>query len=224
MSRFKRLKVCASLEQAGVIPVFYHPDVETAINVVKACAAGGANCIEWTNRGDRAHEVFRELELYCIKNLPEVVLGVGSIVDAPTAALYIQLGASFVVGPLLDEETAVMCNKRKVAYSPGCGSMTEIGKAHALGVEIVKIFPGSEVGGPAFVKSALGPCPWTSIMPTGGVDPSRESLKEWFSSGITCAGMGSKLITSEAIKNKDWKGITDKIIEVRSIIKEIRGF
>ncbi|MHC4885692.1 MAG: bifunctional 4-hydroxy-2-oxoglutarate aldolase/2-dehydro-3-deoxy-phosphogluconate aldolase [Planctomycetota bacterium] len=224
MARFERLTVYGGLKAAGVIPVFYHPDAKVAIEVVKACAAGGANCIEMTNRGDAAIDVFREIEAYCRENLPEVIMGVGSICDPGTASLYINYGANFIVGPLLDEDTAIACNKRKVAYSPGCGSLTEIGQAHALGVEIVKIFPGSQVGGPAFVKAAKGPCPWTSIMPTGGVDPTRESLEAWFGAGITCAGIGSKLITKEILESQNYGEITEKVKEVKATIKEIRGF
>jgi 2-dehydro-3-deoxyphosphogluconate aldolase/(4S)-4-hydroxy-2-oxoglutarate aldolase len=137
--------------------------------------------------------------------------------------MYIAAGADFVVGPLLDEETAVLCNSRKIPYSPGCGSVSEIRKAHKLGVDIIKIFPGAQVGGPAFVKVVKGPCPWTEIMPTGGVSPTKESLSEWFGAGIVCAGMGSKLITREFLAAKDYTGITKKVKETIDLIKQIRG-
>jgi 2-dehydro-3-deoxyphosphogluconate aldolase/(4S)-4-hydroxy-2-oxoglutarate aldolase len=210
------------MEKVGLIPVFYHEDVETAKGIVDACADGGAVCVEMTNRGDGAIGVFKELEIFCKKNRPEVILGVGSIVDAPTAALYIAQGANFVVGPCLDEETAILCNKRKIPYSPGCGSVTEIHNAEALGVEICKIFPGKEMGGPGFVKSIKGPCPWTSIMPTGGVEPTKESLGEWFSAGVSCVGIGSNLITKEIIKNKDFTKLSQDVKQVIKWIKEIR--
>jgi 2-dehydro-3-deoxyphosphogluconate aldolase / (4S)-4-hydroxy-2-oxoglutarate aldolase len=222
MARFKRMQVLNKLEQIGLVPVFYTPDIDEAKNIVKSCAEAGALCVEMTNRGDRAIEVFNELEKFAIKEFPEIILGVGSIVDAPTAALYIAYGANFVVGPVLDKETAVMCNKRKIPYMPGCGSATEIHEAEALGVEICKVFPGEEVGGPSFIKAVKGPCPWTSIMPTGGVDPTRESLKEWFEAGITSAGIGSKLITKEILKNKDFKKLTENIKSVLDIIKEVK--
>lgn len=222
MARFSRLKTLTTMIEIGVIPVFYNPDVETSKNVVKACANGGAVCIEMTNRGDGAIDVFRELEKYLIENRQEVILGAGSIIDAPTAAAYISHGANFIVGPLLDEETAILCNKRKIPYSPGCGSVTEIHKAHSLGVEICKVFPAGQVGGPPFVKSVKGPCPWTSIMPTGGVSPTKESLTDWFSAGVTCVGIGSKLITKEIIKNKDYRKLTSEVRRVINLIKEIR--
>ncbi len=210
------------MKQIGLVPVFYHPEAEVARHVVQACADGGAQAIEFTNRGDRALGVFTELAAYRDAERPEVMLGVGSIYDAPTAALYLGAGADFIVGPLLDEETARLCNSRKIPYSPGCGTVTEIHKAHLLGVEIVKLFPG-EVGGPGFVASVRGPCPWTEIMPTGGVAPTKESLTAWFQAGIACAGMGSKLITKELVAARDWSGITAKVRETISLIRQIRG-
>ena len=223
MALHKRLDVLATMKQIGLIPVFYNGDFETVKNIAIACAEGGAKCIEFTNRGDRAIDVFRQLAIFRDSERPDLILGVGSICDGPTAAMYIAAGTDFVVGPLLDEETAKLCNKRKIPYSPGCGSMTEIHKAHELGVEICKLFPGGQVGGPAFVKAAKGPCPWTEIMPTGGVSPTQESLSEWFNAGIVCAGMGSKLITTELVVAKDWAGITKKVKETIELIKQIRG-
>jgi 2-dehydro-3-deoxyphosphogluconate aldolase/(4S)-4-hydroxy-2-oxoglutarate aldolase len=222
LARFSRLKTLIEMENIGVIPVFYNSEIEVAKNIVKACAEGGAICIEMTNRGDGAIDIFKELELFCKSSLPEVILGAGSIVDAPTAALYIGYGANFIVGPVIDEETAILCNKRKIPYSPGCGSATEIQKAHALGVEFCKLFPGTQVGGPAFVKAMKSPCPWTSIMPTGGVSPTEESLKDWFTSGVACVGMGSNLITKESIKNKNYSQITSDMKKVIHLIKDIR--
>lgn len=223
MARYRRLQTLNAMTDIGLVPVFYVPNIDVAKGVVKACVEGGARCVEMTNRGDRAPEVFKELEAYCAAELPEAILGVGSVVDAPTAALYIAYGANFVVGPCLDEETAYLCNKRKIPYSPGCGSASEIHRAEALGVEICKIFPGGQVGGPAFVKAVRGPTPWTSIMPTGGVSPTRESLTEWFEAGITCAGIGSKLITKEIVANRDFDALAKKVRETVTLIQEVRG-
>ncbi len=223
MALHTRLETLSEMKTIGLVPVFYNPDFDVAKNIATACVDGGAKCIEFTNRGDRAIEVFTQLSKFRDAEKPELVLGVGSICDAPTAAMYIAAGADFVVGPLLDEETAKLCNKRKIPYSPGCGSMTEIHKAHSLGVEICKIFPGAQVGGPAFVKAVKGPCPWTDIMPTGGVAPTKESLTEWFGAGIVCVGMGSKLITKELLAAKDYAGISKKVKETIEIIKQIRA-
>ena len=223
MARFKRLEVLNAMVQTGVVPVFYHADIETAVSIVRACADGGACAVEFTNRGDGAPAVFAELVKRFAGERPEVILGAGSIVDAPTAALYLSAGANFIVGPVLNAEVARVCNRRKVAYSPGCGTVSEISAAEELGAEIVKIFPGKEVGGPAFVKNLLGPCPWTSLMPTGGVEATRESLEAWFASGVACVGMGSKLITKEAVAAGDFAGIARNVAQVLAWIRQVRS-
>ena len=223
MAKYDRMTVLNTIAGVGVVPVFYNKDPQVAIDVIKACADGGARCVEFTNRGDLAWKVFVEAQEYILANDLDIILGVGSIVDAPTAGLYISSGANFVVGPLLNPDVAKMCNRRKVPYSPGCGSASEIGQAEELGVEIVKVFPGKEVGGPAFVKSILGPCPWTRIMPTGGVDATRESLEEWFTAGVTCVGVGSNLVNKEIIANKDYKTLTKNVKQIVGWIEEIRA-
>jgi len=218
-----RLAVLAAMMEQGVIPVFYHPDVEVCINVIQACANGGAKCIEFTNRGDFASHVFLEVTRHFVKADPSVIMGVGSIIDAPTAAIYIANGTNFVVGPMLNAEVAKLCNRRGLPYSPGCGSATEVSYAQELGCEIVKVFPGSCVGGPEFVANIKGPMPWTKLMPTGGVDPTEESLTKWFKAGIVACGIGSNLITADLLKAKDYAGIEKKVAETIAIIRKIRG-
>lgn len=222
MARYLRLETLTAMKQIGLVPVFYNPDSDIAKKIASACADGGARAIEFTNRGDRAIDVFSQLTTFRDRERPGIILGVGSVCDASTAAMYINAGADFVVGPVLDEETAAVCNKRKIPYSPGCGTVTEIHRAHLLGVDICKIFPGTQVGGPAFVKAVKGPMPWAELMTTGGVAPTKESLTEWFSSGIVCAGMGSKLITKELVAAKDFQGLTKKIENVIDMIRSIR--
>lgn len=223
MARFSRLKVLNSMVHTGLVPVFYNADLEVAKDVVKACSDGGASVVEFTNRGDFAPEVFKELVQYGAEACPDVILGVGSVIDAPTAAMYIAYGANFVVGPTLNADIAKLCNRRKIPYCPGCGSASEISYAEELGVEIVKVFPGNTVGGPSFVKAVLGPCPWTRIMPTGGVDATEESVKGWFGAGVTCVGMGSRLITKELVAAGDFDGISKKVAQILAWIKEARG-
>ncbi len=218
-----RMAVLTAIMDQGVIPVFYHPDAEVCKKVIQACADGGAPCIEFTNRGDFASHVFYEVTKHFAEADPRVIMGVGSIVDAPTAGIYIANGAKFIVGPILNADVAKVCNRRKIPYSPGCGSASEISYAEELGCEIVKVFPGSSVGGPDFVKAVLGPMPWTRIMPTGGVDPDEASVKKWFGAGIVAAGMGSKLITQELLDAGDYAGITAKVRETVDLIKKVRG-
>lgn len=222
MARFKRMTVLNTILELGLVPIFYNGDLEVAKQIVAACVKGGSRVVEFTNRGDFAFQVFTALAQHVAQAEPDVILGVGSVMDAPTAALYISAGASFVVGPVLNPEVARLCNRRKVAYVPGCGSATEISQAEELGVEIVKVFPGDSVGGPAFVKAVLGPCPWTLIMPTGGVDPTEESVRAWFKAGVACVGIGSKLITKELVAARDFDALSKKVAQVLAWIKEVR--
>jgi len=223
MARFKRLETLNAIVSGGLVPVFYEPDVEVAKQIVAAVADGGCRVCEMTNRGDQAYVVFQELVKHFAKARPDFILGVGSICDAPTAALYIANGANFVVGPTLDEATGRLCNVRKIPYSPGCGSASEIQRAHELGVEICKVFPGGEVGGPGFVKAVLGPCPWTSIMPTGGVETTEEGVSAWIKAGCVALGIGSNLITKEAVAKKDFAAITAKTRQVMEWIQKARS-
>jgi len=218
-----RLSVLTAMIDQGVIPVFYHPDAEVCRKVIQACANGGAKCIEFTNRGEFAAHVFLEVAQHFAAADPSVIMGAGSVVDAPTAGLYIANGAKFIVGPLTNPDVARLCNRRKIAYSPGCGSATEIGYAEELGCEIVKLFPGDSVGGPAFVKAMLGPCPWTKIMPTGGVDATEDSLTKWFKAGVACVGIGSKLITKEMLDAQDYAAVEQRVRETIALIRKIRG-
>lgn len=223
MARFPRMDVLNAMVRIGVVPVFYHEDAEVAKKIVAACSEGGAKVVEFTNRGDLAYQVFGELVRHFAKADPSVILGVGSVVDAPTAGLYISSGANFVVGPTLNPEVARLCNRRKVAYSPGCGSASEISEAEELGVEIVKVFPGGEVGGPNFVKAVLAPMPWTRIMPTGGVQATEESVAAWIKAGCACLGMGSDLVKKEWVAAGDYGAISERVSKVIGWVRKARG-
>jgi 2-dehydro-3-deoxyphosphogluconate aldolase/(4S)-4-hydroxy-2-oxoglutarate aldolase len=217
------MKVLNTMMETGIVPLYYNKHAEIVKQVVKACYDGGARVFEFTNRGDFAHEVFADVNKWSAAECPEMILGVGSIIDSATAALYIQLGANFLVSPLLNPDIAKTCNRRKIPWLPGCGSVSEINLAEELGVEIVKIFPGKEVGGPSFVSAVKGPCPWTSIMPSGGVSPDKENLSAWFKAGATCVGLGSQLFPAEVISNGKYNLIEDKVREVMSIVNELKN-
>ena len=205
-----------------MVPVFYHADLETAKAVVKACYEGGVRAFEFTNRGDFAHEVFDELVKYANKELPGMIMGIGSIVDPATAALYLQLGANFVVGPLFNPEIAPVCNRRLVPYCPGCGTVSEVGKAQELGCDLCKVFPGDVVG-PNLIKGLMAPMPWSKLMVTGGVSPDEANLTSWFKAGVFCVGMGSKLFPNDVIAAENWQAISDKCAEALGYIAKVRG-
>lgn len=221
MANFSRLEVAEVMKQTGLVPLFYNGDIEVSKKVVKAVYDGGARLLEFTARGDFAHEVFGELNKYVLKELPGMIMGVGSVTDAASASRFMALGANFIVTPVLREDIAIVCNRRKVMWSPGCGSLTEICRAEELGCEVVKLFPGG-IYGPDFVKAIKGPQPWTSIMPTGGVSPTKENLEGWFKAGVTCVGMGSKLIAKNAEGNYDLAKIESDTKNALGIIKSLR--
>ncbi|MFT6796829.1 MAG: 2-dehydro-3-deoxyphosphogluconate aldolase/(4S)-4-hydroxy-2-oxoglutarate aldolase [Maribacter sp.] len=222
MAQYSRIEVATLMKETGMVPLFYHSDIALGKKVLKACYDGGARLMEFTARGDFAFEVFSELNKYAIAELPGMILGVGSITDAGAASMFMQMGANFIVTPSLREDIAIVCNRRKVLWSPGCGSLTEINKAEELGCEIIKLFPGSTYG-PGFVKAIKGPQPWTNIMPTGGVSTEESNLKGWFDAGVTCVGMGSQLISKEVLANKDFKGLEKKVRDTLNLIKKLRN-
>jgi len=221
MAQYTRLEVIEQMKESGMVPLFYHKDIGVAKAVLKACYDGGARLMEFTSRGDFAFEIFNQLIKYAIKELPGMILGVGSVTDAAAASQYMLAGANFIVTPVFREDIAIACNRRKVLWSPGCGSLTEIARAEELGCELVKLFPGSTYG-PGFVKAIKGPQPWTSIMPTGGVSTEVKNLKAWFDAGVTCVGMGSKLISKEILAEESYSKLTQDVRKTLEVIQELK--
>lgn len=222
MAQFNRLTVYNVIIEDGLIPLFYNQDAEKTKKVAEALVKGGSRVLEFTNRGDLAIEVFSELIKYSIKEYPNLIVGVGSVIDAPTAAIYIDYGANFIVGPSFDEKIARLCNKRKIAYIPGAATTTEISLAEEFGAEIVKIFPGSTLGGPDFVKNILGPMPWSKLMPTGGVTAEESNIEAWFNAGVACIGMGSKLISNKLVSEGKYEKIASLTSKVLKIIRNVK--
>ncbi len=222
MAKFSKMAVLTAMKSTGAVPVFYHKDAEVAKSVLKACYDGGVRVFEFTNRGDFALDVFVELVKYAAKETPEMILGVGSIVDAPTAAIAMQYGANFVVGPYLNAEVAKLCNRHLVPYTPGCGSVTEIGYAQELGCDLTKVFPAGNVGGPSFIKNIMAPLPWTNVMATGAVEPTEENLTAWFKAGVMCVGLGSQLFPKSDIEAGNWGAITERCRFALDIISKLK--
>src|SRR5690606_4706495 len=220
MAKFARTEVIQTMLAQRLVPLFYHPDVETGKAILTACYEGGARLMEFTNRGDFAQDVFAELNKFVLKEIPEMVMGIGSVNDAPTAGMYMQLGANFIVGASFREDIARICNRRKILYVPGCGSLTEIGTAEEMGCEFVKLFPGS-VYGPGFVKAIKGPSPWTKIMPTGGVATDEANLKGWFDAGVSAVGMGSQMISKDVITNQNWDVLAQRVKDTLALIEKL---
>ncbi len=223
MAKFSRMDVLTNVIETGLVPIFYHADAEVTRKVVAACVEGGVRGVEFTNRGDFALNVFTDVAQYFGKNNNRVILGAGTIVDAPTAAAYLNNGANFVVSPSFNPDVAKICNRRKVAYMPGCGTVSEINNAEEYGVEIVKVFPGESVGGPSFVKTVLGPCPWTRMMVTGGVEATEASVTAWFKAGVTAVGIGSDLIRKEWLAAGNYDAISERVSQVLGWIKAAKG-
>ena len=209
MAKFNKIDTINLIRTTGIVPVFYNADVEITKKVVKACYDGGIRAFEFTNRGDGAHKVFEAVLPFVRSECPEMAFGAGTILDAPTAAMYIQMGADFLVSPCMAEDVVSLANRRGVPYSPGCGTVTEIVRAMELGCELVKVFPAGTVGGPAFVKNILAPLPWAMVMATGAVEPAEDNLRAWAASGVTAVGMGSKLFPKDKIAAGDWAGISE---------------
>ncbi|MDL2310146.1 bifunctional 4-hydroxy-2-oxoglutarate aldolase/2-dehydro-3-deoxy-phosphogluconate aldolase [Parabacteroides sp. OttesenSCG-928-B22] len=222
MAKFNKLQTLEAMRSTGMVPVFYHADIEIAQQVLKACYAGGVRVFEFTNRGDFAQDVFAALVKYAQKECPEMILGIGSIVDPATAALYLQLGANFIVGPLFNPEIAKVCNRRLIPYIPGCGSVSEIGFAQEVGCDVCKVFPAGNVGGPSFVKNVKAPMPWSMLMVTGGVEPTEENLTAWMKAGVACVGMGSNLFPKEVIAAGEWDKISALCRYALDIIEKVR--
>jgi len=221
MAQFTRYEVLTEIYKSRMIPLFYNDDIEISKKIVQACYQGGARLLEFTHRGDFAHEVFRELISFANHSLPGMILGVGSVSDATSASYYLMNGANFIVTPVYREDIAIICNRRKVLWSPGCGSLTEISKAEEMGEDLVKLFPGN-IYGPEFVKAVRGPQPWTHIMPTGGVTTEETNLKSWFDAGVSCVGLGSKLISKEIIDNQAYEELAKSVEKTLQLIQRLK--
>ena len=221
MAQYSRIQVINKMMELSMVPLFYNSDFQVAKNILQACYNGGARLIEFTNRGDFAIEVFSKLIKFASKELPGMIVGIGSVSDSAAASQYMLLGANFVVTPVLREDIAIVCNRRKVLWIPGCGSLTEIAKAEEMGCEFIKLFPGN-IYGPDFIKSVKAPQPWSSIMPTGGVSIEQSNLLGWFKAGADCVGLGSKLISEEILINQDFKKLEKNVLDTVQFIQKIK--
>lgn len=209
------------LNQVGVLPLFYHSDIEIAKEVINASYRGGARAFEFTNRGENAFTVFTELVAYTKESLPGLSMGIGTIYDAETAQKFIDAGTDFIVTPCLNPAVGYACAKANIPWIPGVSTLTEIYNAQQAGAEVVKLFPGDVVGS-KFIKAIRGPMPNVKIMVTGGVQPTAESINEWFGAGAYAVGLGSNLFPKDVIAEGNYAWIEQKVAESIALVTKFR--
>jgi 2-dehydro-3-deoxyphosphogluconate aldolase/(4S)-4-hydroxy-2-oxoglutarate aldolase len=208
------------MRASGMIPVFYNANVDVAKGVVDAAYQGGVRVFEFTNRGENAYQVFTQL-LKHAEQYSDLMLGIGTVMNAAVTRQYLDAGAHFIVSPILKAEMADVCNEDGKLWIPGCATLTEIVTAKDLGAKVIKIFPGSVLG-PGFVSSIMPVVPGLQLMPTGGVEPTEANLGAWFKAGVICVGMGSQLFTKDIIENRSWDQLSERVAEALSIVEKVR--
>jgi 2-dehydro-3-deoxyphosphogluconate aldolase / (4S)-4-hydroxy-2-oxoglutarate aldolase len=218
---FSKQQIINTMKGTGIVPLFTHDDPEDAQQVLEAAYRGGIKVFEFTNRRKNSFEVFVHL-LKVAKKYPDLMVGIGTIMDAATTKKFIEAGAHFIISPILKLEMAPVCHTNDRLWIPGCATLTEIVTAKENGAEIIKIFPGSVLG-PGFVSSIMPVVPDLQLMITGGVEPTEKSLSAWFNAGATCVGMGSQLFTKEILAQKDWPLLQNRVVEMLAIAKNIRN-
>ncbi|MBK8292000.1 MAG: bifunctional 4-hydroxy-2-oxoglutarate aldolase/2-dehydro-3-deoxy-phosphogluconate aldolase [Flammeovirgaceae bacterium] len=218
--KFTKQQIVAGMEATGLVPLFSHDDATKSQAVLEASYRGGVRVFEITNRKANSFEVFKHLR-EAANDLPGMMLGIGTIMDAKTTLKFIEAGADFIISPILKIEMAQICHDHNVHWIPGCATLTEIVTAKEHGAEVIKVFPGSVLG-PQFVSSIMPVVPDLKLMITGGVEPTHENLKGWFKAGAMCVGMGSHLTTKDIIANNDWTGLQKKVESILTLISEIR--
>ncbi len=217
---FTKKQITDTMKSTGLVPLFTHDNADDALQVLQAAYAGGVRVFEFTNRRTNSFEVFSQLVRQRSK-YPDLMLGIGTIMDGPTTQKFIDAGADFIISPIMKLEMAEVCKKNNKHWIPGCATLTEIVTAKENGAEIIKIFPGSVLG-PGFVSSILPVVPDLQLMITGGVEPTEQNLTTWFRSGAMCVGLGSQLFTKDILEKKDWSRLTEKVSNALHIIQQVR--
>lgn len=192
------------IQEYPVIPVYYNDDVQTCIDVLKSTYAGGIRVFEFTNRGENAVHNFKALLAYRDEHFADMQLGIGTIKTVSQAKTYIELGADFLVSPIVNADLAAVCADTHTFWIPGCMTPTEINLAEELDAPLVKLFPGDTLG-IGFLKAIKPLFPNLKFMPTGGVDVNKENIDSWLDAGVTALGFGSKLFQQpKDAQNYDW--------------------
>jgi len=221
MKRFKKQIVLQTLLEDAILPIFCHADGNTAVNILKACIDGGLRAVEFVDRGKNSIEVFRKIVNYRNTHFPKMLIGAGTIYDQQSASIFLREGADFIVSPVFNKEIALACNRQKVLWIPGCGTMNEIAEAESYGAEIIKVFPAISLGA-AFIKNVLGPSPDSLLMVSGGIKSEISEINKWLKAGAACIGLGSDLFPIELTSKKNFEPITEKIKTIIQSIKDTK--
>lgn len=217
---FSKEEVISVMRDTGVVPLFTHDNAEEAQQVVEAAYNGGVRTFEFTNRRANSFEIFSHL-IRQRNKFPDLMLGIGTVMDGPTTQKFIDAGADFIISPILKLEMAEVCRKNGKAWIPGCATLTEIVSARDNGAAVIKVFPGSVLG-PGFVSSIMPVVPDLRLMITGGVEPTKENLTAWFKAGAMCVGMGSQLFTKDILENRNWTLLSQRVAQALELVKQIR--
>jgi 2-dehydro-3-deoxyphosphogluconate aldolase/(4S)-4-hydroxy-2-oxoglutarate aldolase len=218
---FSNEQIVTRMKELGLVPLFTHDDINTAQQVIEAAYRGGVRVFEFTNRKKNSFEVFQAMLAYC-KKFPDLMLGIGTVMDGPTTKKFIDAGAHFIISPILKLEMAEVCRAHDILWMPGCATLTEIVTAKEHGAQVIKVFPGSVLG-PNFVSSIMPVVPDLQLMITGGVEPNEKNLGAWFKAGAMSVGMGSQLFTKEILEKKDWKALEKSVSDILHIIRSLRN-
>ncbi len=205
----------------GLLPLYYNADETVTLEILKSLYRAGIRAVEYTSRGEFALGNFTKMVEIRNAEMPDMLLGIGTIKNQKQAEDYYKVGADFFISPGFVSEVAEFLIPKDVLYSPGCMTPTEIIETENAGVTFVKLFPGNALGA-GFMSAIKDVFPNLKFMPTGGVDTTKENIESWFKAGVSAVGMGSKLVSKELMAAKDYETIEKETIKVLEIIKSIK--
>ena len=214
-------KVTDAIVQQGILPLYFNPDESVSVEILRAVYKAGIRAVEYTNRGEAALSNFKAMVAVQRHEMPDMLLGVGTIKNVVQAEEYILAGADFLVSPGFVHEVASYASANDIFYAPGCMTPSEIIAAENAGIRFIKLFPGNILG-VEFLSSIKEIFPKLLFMPTGGVDTSQESISAWFAAGVCAVGMGSKLISKKLMEQRDYQTIEVLTRDVLALIKTIK--
>ncbi|WP_439479635.1 bifunctional 4-hydroxy-2-oxoglutarate aldolase/2-dehydro-3-deoxy-phosphogluconate aldolase [Chryseobacterium aquaticum] len=212
--------VTSAIVNQGILPLYYNDDETVTINILKSLYKAGIRAVEYTSRGESALSNFKKMIEIRNAEMPEMLLGIGTIKNLQQAEEYYEIGADFFISPGFVAEVAAFLIPKDILYSPGCMTPTEIITAEAAGVTFIKLFPGNALGA-GFMSAIKDVFPNLKFMPTGGVDITKESIESWFKAGVSAVGMGSKLISKDLMAAKDYSTIENETKKVLEIIQTL---